>query len=139
MSVLTGAAVLVGVAGTVMFAASALAADGGPPGGPFSAAQAAAGREIYESRCVECHAADLTGGKGTPLKGPAFDDKWHDQPVRALYSKTRSTMPPEDPGSLSEAEALAVTAYLLSHNPRGLTNQPTPTAAGLADRRLELR
>ena len=135
MSVRTIAAILVGVAGIIAVPAAALAGDGAP----FSTAQASAGRAIYESRCAECHAADLTGGKGTPLKGPAFNGKWHDQPVRALYSKTRSTMPPDDPGSLSESEALAVTAYLLSQNPRGLTNQATPTAAGLAGRRLELR
>jgi len=123
----------------VATAAGAVESAHSAGGASFSPAQAAAGRELYESRCVECHGADLSGGKGTPLKGPAFDDKWHGQTVRSLYAKIRATMPPEDPGTLSEGDALAVTAYLLSHNRRGLSGQATTTPADLADRRLELR
>ena len=42
----------------------------GPAAGPFTAAQADAGRTAYQANCASCHKADLSGsGNAAPLAG----------------------------------------------------------------------
>jgi len=43
----------------------------------FTAEQAKAGQDAYESFCISCHQADLGGqNEALPLKGPAFYGSW---------------------------------------------------------------
>ncbi|MGA0607373.1 c-type cytochrome [Phenylobacterium sp. VNQ135] len=139
MKIGTGMAVAATLATLGAWTAATAGAAPSAEGAPFSKEQAEAGRQLYETQCVECHAADLSGAKGTPLRGEAFQSKWHGQTIRSLYAKIRATMPPEDPGSLSESETLAITAYLLSHQEKGLSGEPATSAADLGERRLVLR
>lgn len=70
--------------------------------------QVATGENVFAERCASCHVA---GGTGPVLDiialakyGTALE----------LFAYTRRTMPPGAPGSLSEADYWAVTAYMLA-------------------------
>lgn len=104
-------------------------ADAPPPGGNiggfsraasdgvFSAAQAEAGRAVYERSCVACHGGDLQGAGGVaPISGVAFMSSWRGRSVAELFAYTRDAMPMGAPGSLSDPDYLAVTAYMLEQN-----------------------
>ena len=78
--------------------------------------QVEAGRGVYERSCAECHRADLSGDFEAPeLAGRNFLAAWRRAPLSELLAVVRD-MPPEEPGTLSEAQYLAVTAYLLEAN-----------------------
>src|SRR5215212_10383792 len=60
--------------------------------GVFSDTQADRGHALYTQRCAGCHGADLTGSaQAPPLEGPAFRFKWRQEPLSALFIKTRYT------------------------------------------------
>ena len=106
-----GAAVAIGAAGAAgIWASYAMAQTGS---GPFTDAQAQAGQPIYASRCASCHEA---GGETARLIGPSFTDGWKSRSTRDLYTRIKTTMPFNNPGSLSEAEAASVVAYILKSN-----------------------
>jgi thiosulfate dehydrogenase len=82
------------------------------------------GREIFTERCQSCHGADGQGvqigdKKAGPLWGP---DSWNDGAgaarVYTLAGIIRYAMPYLDPGSLSDADAQHVAAFI--------TSQPRP-------------
>ena len=88
---------------------------GVPPA--FTASQAAAGRKVYGSYCAVCHGTTLTNGTfGTPLAGEFFRSRWSGRSVAALYTKSRSTMPPAAPASLPDAAYAELVAYILEVN-----------------------
>ncbi|MEZ5283830.1 MAG: PQQ-binding-like beta-propeller repeat protein [Vicinamibacterales bacterium] len=93
----------------------------------FTAAQAEAGAAVYQRTCASCHGPDLAGSAEAPaLAGAGFLAKWRPAMMIELYRVTVQTMPPNRPGSLSEADALAVDAFILQRNggqagPRMLT------------------
>ena len=87
--------------------------------------QIAAGEAIYASKCGSCHGEGLTGGMGPALTGQGFDDHWRGKSARALYGRILSAMPLNEPGSLSDAQAISVTSFILIRN--GL--EPGSTAA----------
>ena len=65
------------------------------------------GKKIYETKCVSCHGQNGVGIKGKynkPLSG--------DLTPNQLAKVIEETMPKEDPGSLSEADAFAVSSYI---------------------------
>ena len=97
--------------------ASLQAQDHGSPGW-FTAAQAAAGSEVYLASCAACHGATLQGGIGPALTGDPFARKWSNAPhtVDDLYYVIRTTMPRPRAGSLKDEAYLNVLAYLLSQN-----------------------
>ena len=80
------------------------------------AEQVEAGRGVYDRACAECHRADLSGDFEAPeLAGRNFRTAWRGAALGELLAVVRD-MPPEEPGTLSEAQYLAVTAFLLSAN-----------------------
>ncbi|HSM34952.1 MAG TPA: cytochrome c [Longimicrobiales bacterium] len=107
------AAGLLAVAGAPRPAA---AQDQAPP--PFTAAQVAAGAELYAGRCAECHGADLEGTLGPPLVGDVFRGNWYagDRTAADLFAQIAEFMPMTAPGSLSPEEYAAITAFLLARN-----------------------
>lgn len=102
----------------------------GLPPGSGTATQGAA---IYAARCANCHGAD---GEGTPVgsalvgrkEGDAFDFANSIETERGktignywpyattLFDYIRRSMPFDQPGSLSNDEVYALSAYLLNRN-----------------------
>jgi S-disulfanyl-L-cysteine oxidoreductase SoxD len=82
-----------------------------------SSAQALPGAADYAGHCASCHGAKLEGGvHAPPLTGLTFVGNWAGKRARLLYSRIISTMPQNDPGSLSVQQALSVTLYVFSAN-----------------------
>ncbi len=95
---------------------------------PLGRGSVARGAVVYAERCEACHGARgeggvemtpvpprLTGGVGS-LAGPApvrtVASYWPHAP--GLFDYVRRSMPPEEPGALSDDDTYAVVAYLLS-------------------------
>lgn len=100
--------------------------------GVYTADQAAAGKTVYENKCSMCHGAELGGAEmAPPLAGGIFMGNWAGQSVGDLFTRIHTTMPANDPGSLSNAETAQVEAYILSYNqfPAGTTALPAEEAA----------
>ncbi len=87
------------------------------PAGPFTAAQAEAGRAAYTANCASCHNADLTGsGNAAPLAGGVFMGGWSNRTTQDLVGFMQGAMPPTNPGGLTEAAYLDISAYILQYN-----------------------
>jgi S-disulfanyl-L-cysteine oxidoreductase SoxD len=85
--------------------------------GVYSADQAAQGKDLFADKCATCHGADLNGAEmAPPLVGPTFLGDWVGQSADDLFTRIHTTMPANDPGSLSNAQATQVLAYILSVN-----------------------
>jgi len=93
----------------------------GLPSGKGTAAQ---GQELYRSKCAGCHGAKGEGGSGGYLvgRGP-LNVSDPDQTVgnywpfaTTLFDYIRRAMPTDAPGSLSNDEIYAVSAYVLYLN-----------------------
>jgi S-disulfanyl-L-cysteine oxidoreductase SoxD len=85
--------------------------------GVYSSEQADRGGTLFELKCETCHGAALDGGTMAPgLKGSEFLSTLEGKPLRRLYSRIISTMPPDDIGGLTESETLALVAFLLRAN-----------------------
>ena len=105
-----------GLLAAVLLAVPAVAA-GQTAGAVYTAAQAAAGRAVYERECAECHQTNLQGSfEAPPLAGESFLRFWGDLAPSDLYDRISSSMPPEQPDSLGEAAYVDVVAYLLQAN-----------------------
>src|SRR5579884_4194652 len=94
--------------------------------GVFTAAQAERGREAYAANCSSCHAKDLAGQAGPPLKGDLFMDNWREDRVQPLFTYMRTRIPQRAAGSLSEQTYLDILSFIFSENmlpagPRELT------------------
>lgn len=74
------------------------------------------GRTVYVAQCASCHGRAFEGMEDGPsLIGARFQTKWRGRPD-ALYAKIRQSMPQDDPGTLTPAEAGDLTALLLAAN-----------------------
>lgn len=97
-------------------AALACAAEGAP---------AAPGAADYAAHCAGCHGAQLQGGvHALPLTGAVFDQNWAGKRARMLYSRIISTMPQNDPGTLSVEQALSITLYVFRVNGISFAGHP---------------
>jgi mono/diheme cytochrome c family protein len=95
-------------------------------------AQAAEGKTQFATRCASCHGSELGGGQHAPaLTGPGFREHWDGKTARSVYSRIISTMPQDNPGSLSETEALTIALYVFAVNGIAVGDQPIPNAAAL--------
>ena len=94
-----------------------LAAQQNARSGPFTAEQAAAGRALYDSTCSACHLANMKGTfEAPPLSGANFLNTWRNRATSELVSKIRTSMPQNNPGSLSDQEAANLAAFILQAN-----------------------
>jgi alcohol dehydrogenase (cytochrome c) len=87
--------------------------------GPFTEAQAAAGRSSYFANCAGCHLADLRGAnEARPLVGPDFMRTWNGRTAQELVAFLSVTMPPPPaaPGSLGAQSYVNLAAFLLHAN-----------------------
>jgi len=106
----------------VAFAAAAvlgLAEGAHAQAGPFTDAQAAAGRSSYFANCAGCHQPDLRGAnEARPLVGPDFMRTWSGRTAQELVAFLSVTMPPPPaaPGSLGLQSYVNLAAFLLNAN-----------------------
>ena len=87
--------------------------------GVYTTEQASRGETVYKNTCVNCHGEELLGGGGgsaRPLKTGEFIDRWREDNLQSLFDVLKTTMPRNAPGSLNEAEYLAIMAYVLQTN-----------------------
>ena len=110
--------------------------------GVFTADQAATGKTVFQNKCATCHGAELSGGEMAPaLAGSGFLANWQGSSLGDLFTRIHSTMPANDPGSMTNAETAQVLAYILSFNqfPAGATPLPSDEASlgqiGITDKK----
>lgn len=124
-------AIAMAALGVVFAAGVAIAA------GESATDQVTAGKGTYTARCAACHGQALEGmTHAPPLAGDGFKEKWRGQVARALYRRVLSTMPADNPGSLTQQEALDVVVYCLSVNGQSVA-QPVQSPASLGEIKLE--
>ncbi len=84
----------------------------------FTAEQAERGHAAYRKNCQDCHGANLDDGEfgGAPLKGSYFRQHWGGGSVTALFAYTKTKMPPDRPGRLSDQTYADIVAFFLSAN-----------------------
>src|ERR1700675_4260002 len=112
---------------SAVLGAVTLAVVSAQPAGVFTAAQAQAGRAVYEQNCSACHGANFEGSGDAPtLAGGTFMLKWGPKMVSELFGEILQTMPPTNPGSLGETAALSATAYILQRNGAQAGRQALP-------------
>ncbi|MBD5655657.1 MAG: PQQ-binding-like beta-propeller repeat protein [Candidatus Eremiobacteraeota bacterium] len=108
----------------------AAAASGG-----YTAAQAAQGASVFAANCASCHAQNLSGNSGPALVGAPFHKSLETNYKTAaqLDDFISKQMPLNAPGSLSAANYLAVTAYVIKENgfAAGPVALSSKTAAGV--------
>ncbi len=95
--------------------------------GVYTAQQAARGGELFQSKCASCHGTELAGdGTAPALAGAIFASHWAGQPVAGLFDMIHTSMPSDQPGTLTAQQAADLIAFLLSSNkyPAGQTELP---------------
>jgi alcohol dehydrogenase (cytochrome c) len=98
------------------------------PAGPYTAAQATAGRATYQTNCASCHAADLSGREGPQLAGANFLGQWGDRTVAELINFMQSTMPPGGAALAGDAY-INLAAFILDANSAQPGNQVLAAAS----------
>jgi mono/diheme cytochrome c family protein len=97
----------------------------------FTADQVSRGEEIYSRRCTDCHGSTLDNGEfgGAPLNGSYFRQHWGGGAVAGLVAFTKTKMPPDWPGSLTDQNYADLAAFLLDANgyPKGDKELPPDT------------
>lgn len=85
--------------------------------GVYTTAQADRGKALYVDSCAKCHGGTLDGNDEVPaLKGAHFMADWETQSVVDLVNRIRTTMPMDNPGTLSTESAINVVSYILQQN-----------------------
>lgn len=110
--------------GAALVAAPATAASqaGSPPGasatpgqalstlaGVYSEAQAARGDAVFRKSCLECHVPE-------DYKGEAFVSKFVGGTAYDMFEQIRSSMPQDNPGSLTNEQYTDLVAFLFKLN-----------------------
>jgi cytochrome c553 len=95
--------------------------------GVYTEAQAKRAEPVYTNLCSTCHGAALEGGEmAPPLAGSDFAQNWDTLSLGELVERMRTTMPQENPGSLSRQQNADLLAYMLMQDrvPAGTTELP---------------
>ena len=77
--------------------------------GVYTAAQAARGKAVFESKCTGCH-------EPSRFTGDAFYEAFNEKPMKEIWDIASGTMPEDNPGSLKQQEYGDILAYFLSLN-----------------------
>jgi quinoprotein glucose dehydrogenase len=73
--------------------------------------------DAYLRNCAACHGPELRGGEtGPALIGSGFQQKWSALAPEELAQLTRRTMPPTNPGSLSDRDYASALAHIRRAN-----------------------
>ena len=77
--------------------------------GVYTAAQAARGKSVFESKCGGCH-------EPSRFTGDPFYEAFNEKPMKEIWDIASGTMPEDNPGSLKQQEYGDILAYFLSLN-----------------------
>lgn len=73
--------------------------------------------DAYQRNCAMCHGPELRGGEtGPALFGVTFQERWAARTSEELEQFTRRTMPPTNPGSLTDRDYATVIARIRRAN-----------------------
>jgi hypothetical protein len=75
--------------------------------------QADRGESNFFMHCARCHEG---GGNGLLLSSEDFFNRWRGERLSALFRYMKTTMPPDNPGSLGDWEYLDIVTYILQIN-----------------------
>ena len=82
--------------------------------GVYTEEQAERGAAVYMEKCAMCHGDSLGGVESAPaLTGPGFYANWEGETLNALFERIRTTMPQDNPGSLSRIQNADIVAHVL--------------------------
>jgi mono/diheme cytochrome c family protein len=119
------------VAGLVVWCSAlvSLSAQGGAAAGGD---QQTRGKTLYNDKCASCHMENLKGSTETPpLTGDQFWMNWETYSANNLVEQIRTTMPEDNPGSLTRQQYVDVVAYVLKTNEVPFTGDLPMDADGL--------
>ncbi len=114
---------------------------------PAGEGNAIKGENVYVEKCQSCHGPKGEGGSADQLAFARMQltDEWPEKTIgtywpyaTTLFDFTRRSMPMQAPGSMSDDEVYAVTAYLLFLNGI-ITGQDIMNARSLAKVRMPNR
>lgn len=88
----------------------------------FTAEQAEAGQQAYNSQCAQCHGRQLEGPEAPGLAGQDVMQNWDS--AGGLYDFISVAMPPSAPGQLGEETYLNIVAYIMKFNGAQPGDQP---------------
>jgi len=118
--------------GLILLGAGAVALEEGP----FTMAQATAGRALYAANCAACHGAQLRGaGEAPALMGSSFMAAWGSRSTEELYNLVKASMPYGNGNSLDAATYRNIVAYVLASN--GAKAGAAALAGNRGDRRRQ--
>jgi cytochrome c len=101
--------------------------------GVYTQAQDKRGEELYSGACAQCHGLRLNGA-GQPDQPPSpaiaratFLRKWDGKTVVELFTYVRKMMPTDNPGTLTDQQAIDSIAHMfaVSNMPAGDKELPT--------------
>ena len=114
-----------------------------PPGDVaalYTVQQAKQGKQVFDKSCTSCHGPTSQGISAPPIGGATFLNKtkllhWK---VSDMRNVVVSSMPADNPGSLSKEQYAEVLAYLLAVNcyPAGSECVPTSETSALKQTKL---
>ena len=85
--------------------------------GVYTEAQSKRGERTYAEVCASCHAPELTGSDVVPaLVGDTFLTNWNGLTAGDLFERIRTSMPQEQPGSLTNQQYADVVAFIFNSN-----------------------
>jgi mono/diheme cytochrome c family protein len=86
--------------------------------GAYTGTQAERGKGRFVTSCGNCHGVDLKGAaeRGPALAGDPFMKTWQSRTVGSLFTKIKSDMPRNQPGSLKDDVYLDIVAFILQAN-----------------------
>jgi mono/diheme cytochrome c family protein len=88
--------------------------------GVYTAAQGKRGQELYSGACSQCHGPRLNGAaQSDQPPSPAiaragFLRKWEGKTVAELFKYVREMMPTDNPGTLSDQQAIDSITYMFA-------------------------
>lgn len=96
-------------------------------------AAAASTDDAYSRSCASCHGPELRGGEtGPALIGSGFQEHWSALAPEELERFVRKTMPPTNPGSLSDADYAATLSRIRLANGWAVAAQGAPVVTSHA-------
>lgn len=85
--------------------------------GVYTDAQAERGATGFTGHCANCHGANLSGtGEAPALVGPQFLSDFDGLSAGDLFDRIRTTMPQDNPASLTRDQYADILAFLLKAN-----------------------